>query len=154
MSGILKLNLGSGYQKLPGYINIDFRPETGPDLCLDVTAGLPYVDNSIDEVRAFDFLEHIPMDKTIAVIEEIYRVLKPEGKFESFTPSTDGRGAFQDPTHRSFWNRNSWFYYSLPAYRNLYGIKAGFNIAICEDELDKPPEWGIIHTHVVAIAKK
>ena len=28
------------------------------------------------------------------------------------TPSTDGRGAFQDPTHVSFWNSNSFWYYS------------------------------------------
>ncbi|MCJ7747939.1 MAG: class I SAM-dependent methyltransferase [Desulfobacterales bacterium] len=147
---MLKLNLGSGYQKLDGFVNIDFRPETNPDLCIDVIKGLPYEDNSVDEVRAFDFLEHIPTDKTITVIEEIYRVLKADGRFESFIPSTDGRGAFQDPTHRSFWNRNSWFYYSLPAYRRLYGIKADFEIEVCEDLVDKPAEWGIIHTHVIA----
>lgn len=154
MSGVLKLNLGSGYQKLDGFVNIDSRPETGPDLCIDVAQGLPYVDNSVDEVRAFDFLEHIPADKMIFVMEEIHRVLKPGGKFESLTPSTDGRGAFQDPTHRSFWNRNSWFYYSLPAYRKLYGIKAEFEIRVCEDKLDNPAEWNIVHTYVVAIAKK
>jgi len=27
-------------------------------------------------------------------------------------PSTDGRGAFQDPTHVSFWNSNSFWYYT------------------------------------------
>ena len=27
-------------------------------------------------------------------------------------PSTDGRGAFQDPTHVSFWNENSFTYYT------------------------------------------
>ncbi|MDP1796315.1 MAG: hypothetical protein Q8K78_02485, partial [Planctomycetaceae bacterium] len=30
----------------------------------------------------------------------------------SQTPSTDGRGAFQDPTHVSFWNSNSFWYYT------------------------------------------
>ena len=30
----------------------------------------------------------------------------------TFTPSTDGRGAFQDPTHVSFWNSNSFWYYT------------------------------------------
>lgn len=27
-------------------------------------------------------------------------------------PSTDGRGAWQDPTHVSFWNENSFWYYT------------------------------------------
>ncbi len=30
----------------------------------------------------------------------------------SQTPSTDGRGAFQDPTHVSFWNSNSFCYHT------------------------------------------
>ena len=30
----------------------------------------------------------------------------------SQTPSTDDRGAFQDPTHVSFWNSNSFWYYT------------------------------------------
>ena len=27
-------------------------------------------------------------------------------------PSTDGRGAWQDPTHVSFWNEHSFWYYT------------------------------------------
>jgi GT2 family glycosyltransferase len=143
------LNLGSGYRKLEGFVNIDNRPETKPDILCDVMEGLPYDDNSIDIVRADDFLEHISMDLVIRVMEEIWRVLRPGGIFESSTPSTDGRGAFQDPTHRSFWNRNSWLYYSDPAYRNLHGIKADFEIESIEDT-QSDPAWMIIHTHVIA----
>lgn len=123
----IKLNLGCGYRKLgDGFINIDNRTETEPDIVCDVTAGLPFNDSSVDYVNASDFLEHIPIGETIGVIEEIFRVLKPGGTFESLTPSTDGRGAFSDPTHRSFWNRDSWLYYMVDDYRNLYGIKAQF----------------------------
>ena len=144
------LNLGCGYRHLEGFINIDNRPEVKPDLVCDVAAfGLPYDDNSVDMVRADDFLEHIPIGHVIPVIEDIYRVLKPGGVFESSTPSTDGRGAFQDPTHVSFWNANSWLYYSEPAYRNLYGIKADFEIvSIADTEPD--PALMIIHTNVIA----
>jgi len=129
----MKLNLGSGFRPIDGYVNIDNRPELHPDLVLDVTEGFPYEDNSVDEVRAHDFLEHIPIGKTIGVINEIWRVLKPGGVFEHLTPSSDGRGAFQDPTHVSWWNINSWFYYTDDEYRNLYGIKAKFNIGELRD---------------------
>lgn len=49
---------------------------------------------------------------TVALMNEIYRVLVPGGWFISQTPSSDGRGAFQDPTHVSFWNPNSFWYYT------------------------------------------
>ena len=123
---MLKLNLGCGYRKIEGYVNIDNRPDVSPDIIVDVAEGLPYDDSSVDEVMAADFLEHIPIGKTVGVIEEIYRVLKPNGKFVHMTPSTDGRGAFQDPTHVSFWNINSWLYYMDDLYRDLYSVKAKF----------------------------
>jgi len=130
----MKLNLGCGYNHVPGYTNIDNRPETKPNVLWDVTLGLPYRNEKVDEVRAYDFLEHIPIGKVIGLIEEIWRVLKVGGIFESRTPSTDGRGAFQDPTHVSFWNQNSWLYYSEPRLRELYGIKANFEIVEIRDE--------------------
>jgi GT2 family glycosyltransferase/predicted SAM-dependent methyltransferase len=129
----IRLNLGSGYAPIPGFINIDNRPEVNPDLVCDVLEGLPYEDNSIDEIQAYDFLEHIPIGKTIQVITEIWRILKPDGHFESFTPDAEmGQGAFQDPTHVSFWVKNSWLYFSDLLSRKLYDIKANFNILSIE----------------------
>ena len=125
----MKINLGCGNRSIPGYENIDIQERVNPDLVCDITTGLPYGDNSIDGARAFDFLEHIPQDKVIYVITEIWRVLKPGGIFESFTPDAEfGQGFFQDPTHRSPWVENSWLYYSDESYRDLYGIEANFKI--------------------------
>lgn len=140
----MKLNLGCGYRKLDGFVNIDVRPCVNPDLVADICDGLPFPDASVESVVAVDFLEHIPIGKTVGVIEEIYRVLVPGGLFESMTPSTDGRGAFQDPTHVSFWNRNSWLYYMDDAYRNLYGIRAKFEGSVWDVPTSK--EMGIVHT--------
>ena len=142
------LNLGCGYRKLKDFINIDNREDVQPDLFCDVVEGLPYDDDSVDMIRAYDFLEHIHMDKVIDVITEIWRVLKPDGIFEASTPSTDGRGAFQDPTHRSFWNQNSWLYYTDPYHRSLYSIRADFKVDSIEDNSD-PHIPGVIHTHSI-----
>jgi len=133
-------------------VNIDFRSEVNPDQVIDVTKGLPFDDNSVEEVRAHDFLEHVPIGKTIFVVEEIFRVLKPGGKLEHFTPSTDGRGAFQDPTHQSFWNINSWLYFMNDEYRQLYGIKAKFegsNVDVMTDRASR-----VIHVHGVLSSVK
>jgi hypothetical protein len=45
-------------------------------------------------------------------MKEIYRCLAPNGWALIEVPSTDGRGAFQDPTHVTFWNSNSFWYYT------------------------------------------
>ena len=151
---MIKLNLGCGLKKIEGYDNIDNNKIVTPDTVLDIVSeGLwLWADNSVDEVRAFDFLEHVPIGKTIFVIEEIYRVLKPDGIFEHFTPSTDGRGAFQDPTHVSFWNINSWFYYTILAW-NIYNIKALFGIIKLEDIVTDAANK-VIHTHGLMYAMK
>ena len=148
---MIKLNLGCGFRLIEGYINIDNRPEVNPDLIWDITDGLPYKDNEIDEVRTWDFLEHIPIGKTVGVIEEIWRVLKSGGIFESFTPDAEnGQGAFQDPTHLSFWVENSWLYFSHPAYRRLHGIKANFAITKM-DRVETDKQARVYHLHVKAL---
>jgi len=149
----MKLNLGSGRKSIKGYINIDIEKSNNPDLVLDICEGLPYEDNSIYEIRAFDFLEHIPLGKTIFVIDEIWRVLKPGGKFEHFTPSTCGRGAFMDPTHLSFWNINSWLYFCEGVWVGMYGIKSRFKIEQLRDIITSDA-LRIIHTHGIFIKEQ
>jgi len=76
----IRLNLGCGGDKREGYINIDIRKSVEPDLILDLeNEGLPYNDNSVEEVVAQDFLEHISWKKAVWLLKEIYRVLRPEG---------------------------------------------------------------------------
>lgn len=72
-------------------------------------------DGSIGVIRAHDFLEHV-VDK-VALINELYRVLAPSGMLLTLTPSTDGRGAFQDPTHVAYYNENSFWYYTEQQHR-------------------------------------
>jgi hypothetical protein len=62
-------------------------------------------------------LEHVP-DK-IALFNELHRLLAHGGLLLSLTPSTDGRGAFQDPTHVAFYNENSFWYFTDAAYANF-----------------------------------
>ena len=45
-------------------------------------------------------------------MNEAHRVLAPGGFFMISIPSTNGLGAFCDPTHVSFWNKLSFRYYT------------------------------------------
>jgi len=152
----MKLNLGSGDKYLEGYTNIDIDPSVKPDILFDIANdGLAFCENnSVDEVRAHDFLEHIPLGKTIFVVDEIWRVLKPGGRFESFTPDAEyGQGAFQDPTHLSFWCENSWLYYSGNGIRKQYGINANFDIEHME-RINTDVIHRVFHLLVIARAIK
>jgi SAM-dependent methyltransferase len=58
------------------YIGLDLRPGPGVDLVADVEA-LPQPDASVGTVIAMNTLEHVP--RFWRGVEEIYRVLRPDG---------------------------------------------------------------------------
>lgn len=132
------LDLGGAFNCPPGYTAVDLQPPA--TIIRDVVRdGLPTLDEldgrQIGCIRAVDFLEHVPACGSrcahtgcvVSVMNDIYDRLVPGGWLLSQTPSTDGRGAFQDPTHVSFWNANSWWYYCNSNYRKYVpGIRARF----------------------------
>ena len=102
------VELGGGINpKLGCNINIDL--EEG-NLKHDLNDGIPLPDNSVGVIFASHILEHLH-DKH-KIMSEIHRVLVDGGWAFIQVPSTDGRGAFQDPTHVSYWNENCFWYYT------------------------------------------
>lgn len=146
---MIKIDLGCGSRKREGAIGFDCQALEGVDVVGDANEVLPFPDNYTDHIYAYDFLEHVNNDKRIHIMSEIWRILKHGGILESFTPSTDGRGAFMDPTHYSFWNQWSFLYYCDDAYRRLYDIKPKFDII----QLYTTPKTQMEICHVVAVLK-
>jgi len=107
LNGLMKIDLCGGISKPKGYKSIDLL---NGDITHDLNERWPLEDGSVGVIRAHDALEHLK--DPVHVMKEAFRVLKPMGWFLTLTPSTDGRGAFQDPTHISFWNSNSFWYYT------------------------------------------
>ncbi len=105
--GLDKLDLGGRLEKRPGYQSVDLKDA---DVVADLNDEWPFPDGSVGVVRAFDVFEHLK--DPLHTMKELYRVLAPGGYAFVQVPSTDGRGAFQDPTHVSYWNENSFFYYT------------------------------------------
>lgn len=106
--GLMKVDIGGGLNPYPGYITVDTRDHA--DYVQDLNDGIPLPDNSVGVLNASHILEHIH-DKT-KIMSEIHRVLAHGGWAFIEVPSTDGRGAYQDPTHVSYWNENSFLYYT------------------------------------------
>jgi predicted O-linked N-acetylglucosamine transferase (SPINDLY family) len=133
----LRIDLGCGLNKPNGFVGVDLCPGLGVDIVADLSQRFPFEDSSVDEIRAHDVIEHLP--DRIHTMNEIWRVCKHGAKVDIRVPSTDGRGAFQDPTHISFWNINSFLYYcnEYPAYLDLcrrYGFKGEFSAVRLEHE--------------------
>ena len=76
---------------------------------------LPYDADEIGVIKATDILQRVP-DRA-RFLNECHRVLCHGGLLLTDTPSTDGRGAFQDPSHVAFYNENSFVYLTQSALR-------------------------------------
>ena len=105
---LAKVDLCGGIDCPPGYRALDLT------LGHDLEKAWPLADNSVGVLRAHDALEHLA--DPVHSMNEAYRVLAPGGFLMISVPSTDGRGAWQDPTHKSYWNPNSIWYYTDPAF--------------------------------------
>jgi SAM-dependent methyltransferase len=97
---------------------------------------IPFNNNQIDYITAFDFIEHIPRVAYtpnrrfpfVDLLNEVWRVLKPGGLFLSSTPIYPFVEAFQDPTHVNIITSNTLEHYfclqTLAA--KMYGFKGSF----------------------------
>lgn len=152
-SAMTKWNLGSSDRHFAGYLNIDICPPC--DLLADLRERWPAEDSTVNHIRAWDIIEHLP-DK-IHTMNEAHRVLRPGGIFDIEVPTTDGPGAWQDPTHVSYWNRNSFLYYTdgdphRERFGKAYGIAARFKV-VSAIKID-PFRDGIIKLKIVLEAIK
>ena len=107
LRGLSKVDIGGGLFPKPGYLTID---QQDANINCDLNDGIPLPDNSVGVLNASHIIEHLK--DPVKTMREIHRVLADGAWAFIQVPSTDGRGAWQDPTHVSFWNENSFWYYT------------------------------------------
>lgn len=110
-----KLNIGSGRLRINGYINIDRTQivDGNGDKTVDIvmnieTEKLPFSDNSVDEIRVDNVLEHL-VDLRF-VLNECHRVLKPGCSLSGCVPLAGTDIDFGDPTHVRHFNKKTFGY--------------------------------------------
>jgi len=112
-NALLKLDFGCGPNPTVGYEgvdSIDFDGKVKHIVDLRV-APFPFDDCSVEAARASHFLEHLTAGERVTFMNELYRILIPEGKFEMVVPHWASNRAYGDPTHQWPPISEMWFYY-------------------------------------------
>lgn len=123
-SGI-NLDIGCGANKQTGFVGIDIRPLPGVDIVWDITKfPWPLPDNCVNNAMASHLVEHIPPHNFgfVNFMNEVWRVLKPDGKFMIATPHGRSSGYIQDPTHCNPCNEATFAYFAPHHESGLWNI--------------------------------
>ncbi len=123
------------------------------DLAVDP---IPFDDAYFDFCTAFDFIEHVPRviyapNRKFCFVDlmsEIFRVLKPGGKFLSVTPAFPAPAAWRDPTHVNIITTETFplYFDTQSCLAKMYGFKGGFQM--------EKQHWHPNKTHLISVLKK
>lgn len=95
----LRIDIGCGRTTPAGWVGIDAL-DFGQAHVHDVRQGLPFPDQSVDEVRSSHFVEHLTGTERVAFFNELFRVMKPGATALIVTPNWQHSCAYGDPTHQ------------------------------------------------------
>jgi predicted SAM-dependent methyltransferase len=83
----LRIHVGSGAERIEGWVNVDIQPFAGVDVVADVTEGFPF--EGAEAIYAEHFLEHLRLDDAIEFLLNARRALRPNGWIRLSTPNLD-----------------------------------------------------------------
>ncbi len=124
----IRLDIGCGGNKQPGWVGIDIRELPGVDFVHNLEVfPWPFDDESVLVAACSHVVEHInPHDSVfISFMNELWRVMKPGGEVAISCPHAMSHGFAQDPTHCNMVNETTWAYFDPEEHRTnglLYNI--------------------------------
>jgi predicted SAM-dependent methyltransferase len=135
------INLGSGRLTSSDIIDVDCIAWPGVDVVCDITKGLPFGKEEIDEVFSDYVLCQISdRDKFKYVMNEVWRILKPGGLFKIKVPDARFPVAFNDPMDCRYFVNETFDYFNKDHYRFKafnYGFKGWEIVLIRKERADR-----------------
>lgn len=125
-----KLNLACGQNKIEGFFGIDYVKTDCTDAVVDLEwFPWPIKDTSAEDIICSHYVEHT--NDLIKFMDEVYRILIPEGKIKIIAPYYNSIRCWQDPTHKRAISEATFLYFNKQ-WRDMnkldhYGIKSNFN---------------------------
>jgi predicted O-methyltransferase YrrM len=130
--GIL-LDVGCKDRKQLHWFGMDWRQYAGVDLIHDLEKfPYPLESESCLTIKAAHCIEHISPKLWLSWMDEMWRLLKPEGQLALSMPYAGSPGYLQDPTHVTAFTEKSWQYVDpdFPMYMQYtprpWKIEAGY----------------------------
>ncbi len=102
---MLRIDLGCGTKKQPGFIGVDRHPIGGVDIVADMNRTLPFRDDSVDLLLASHSLEHV--ETLLATIKEIYRICKHGSQLCIIAPYSEQKLNWANPYHKCVFNEHT-----------------------------------------------
>jgi SAM-dependent methyltransferase len=102
---MLRIDLGCGTKKPPGFIGVDRYPLGGVDIVADMNRTLPFRDDSVDLLLASHSLEHV--ETLLATIKEIYRICKHGTQLCIIAPYSEQKLNWANPYHKCVFNEHT-----------------------------------------------
>ena len=102
---MLRIDLGCGTKKPPGFIGVDRYPLAGVDVVADMNRILPFRDDSVDLLLASHSLEHV--EKLLATIQEVYRICKHGTQLCIIAPYSEQKLNWANPYHKCVFNEHT-----------------------------------------------
>lgn len=123
-----------------------------PNIIQDLNNGIPLADNSVDELKAYNILEHL--DDVMFAMDEIWRVCKNEAKVHISVPGNYYAFAL-DPQHKHAFVARTFDFFTnrLAERRRQYGIKSNYQIISIVEEI-YPNDTNEMHLIVEMVVRK
>jgi SAM-dependent methyltransferase len=117
--GHVNLNVGSGRNFEPGFLQLDRVQHPGVDVVYDLEHAasgrpLPFGDDTVDFILCSHVLEHVR--GLVDAMREFHRVLKPGGHLLVIAPYASSDDAWEDPTHVRAFTEKSFMYFDERLY--------------------------------------
>lgn len=127
-----KLNLGSGKDIKPGWVNLDIFALPGVDVVHNIEQlPLPFQDGEFDEILCTDVLEHV---EYVPILRDLHRIMAVGAKLRIRVPHFTSKFNFIDPTHRKMFSIGTFDFFVKNSFdNNNRGYYFDFNFSVCSE---------------------
>jgi hypothetical protein len=147
----LKLNLGSGVMRIPGFVNVDYSSECSPDIVMNLEETPWSFDTaSVSHIVMSHVLEHLGQTPAsfLSIMKELYRICQNDAVIEITVPHPAHDDFISDPTHvraitpqllALFDKEENLRWRAMGAANSPLALQCGVNFKILKFEQQIPP---------------
>lgn len=131
---MVRYNLGCGYDKKKGFVNIDSDARVNPDIVIDLSLkNWSRQLKKSDYIQSYHLLEHLP--NTQWFLSNCKYLLKEGGILKIKVPCCFNTNGFEDPTHIKYFTPETFNHYSINKKHTHYNTKKDCNLYLLNNRL-------------------